>query len=340
MSKTTPTNYRHSEVFAALKATDEGIKTNLTTGQYLKTLDQYLLNAVLPIIEATCYYDVVLSKMVAWQTENFRRKLSMRAIDFPSVAMYFLIQELPKDKAELWKELNLDRAIVFSTLNSFLSSLEYYEKACNCEGEVPPAYAAMPEAYYLHIVHHHEMSLHARRPLLPVIQQVRYWLGEAQEFKKRILEKYTRLCLNIAQKDYVHFFNCQVLLDDVVQSYLIAADRAIDKCDASQGVLTSHIMNWLLTARNHLSKSLKIENNEVPLDALDSLESALTQLNSVLEDARLASESIEQVRRIARMADLKGEGRILLGIEEMLPSASRSYLHSLSISNPSSHDYD
>jgi hypothetical protein len=322
-------NYRHSEVFAALKATNEGIKTNLTTGQYLKTLDQYLLNATMPVLEATCYFDVIISKLAAWSTENFRRKLSMKNLDFPSLAIKFLMQDTPDGKAQVWKDMSLDRAVIFTSLHNFLTSLRDYEMACNCEGPVPLAYTSCPEVYYLHIVNQHELSLEARRPLLPVIQQVRYWLSEALEFKKRILEKYTRFCLNIAQKDYVHHFQCRQNLNDMVQSYLIAADRAIDKCDASQGALTPHIQNWLLTARNHLTKSQQIENKEVPLETLDTNEGAMNQLNSLLDDVATSVENIEHVRRIARLADLKGTGRILLGIEESLPLATRSYLHTL-----------
>lgn len=332
MSKTIPTTYRHSEVFAALKATNERIKTNLTTGQYLKTLDEYLLNAVTPIIEATGYFDVFLPKMLAWQTENFRRKLSMKNIDLPSAIMYFLLQSLPEDKLTLWKGLCLDRAVVFYALQNFLDALEEYELACNCEGPVPNFYKDSPLAYYLHVTRHHESSLSARRPLLPVIQQVRYWLNEAMEFKRRILEKYTRLCLTTAQKDYVAYFNCQVPLDDIVQSYIIAASRAIDKCDASQGVLTSHIQNWLLTARNHLSKSMTAEHQEVSLDSVEGIDNLVTQkLTSLMEELTDTAENIDHVRRISRLADLTGYGRILLGIEESLPVATRAFLRSFAV---------
>jgi hypothetical protein len=325
---TAPSNYRHSETFAILKATKERIKTNLSTGQYLKTLDQYLLNAVVPIIEATCYYDVFLTKLLAWQTENFRRKLSMRPVDIPSLVMRFLLQDKSESKIEIWKELCLERGAVFVSLRSFLDSLKEYELACNCEGPVPSVLNDDPLAYYLFVAQHHEQALETTRPLMPIIQQVRYWLHEAHEFKNRIEEKYTRMCLTFAQKDYVSHFQCRKDLDVIVQCYAMAASRAIDKCDASQGVLTTHITNWFLTAKNHLTKELTNELQEVPLSALESVDTE--GLNAFIFDMEDDVDRITHIRKIARMADLEGSGRILLGIEEHLPPATKNFLRSIS----------
>jgi hypothetical protein len=322
-----PGKYRHSEVFSVLKARVETLQTNLTTNQYIRTLDSYLTKAVLPIVECTDYFDGYLGKMLAWQEENFRRKLSMRRdLDLPSVIMEFTLRTSAAGKMEVWQELALDRAVVMQAVRNFLDCLVPYQKAHNCELPLPDNVIGDPLSYWLYYTQQVEKTFNARRPLIPVIQQAEYWLYQATEFKQVIIEKYIRLCLTQAQRDYVSFFNCQVDLDDIIQSYIIAASRAIDKCDAQQGALTSHIQKWFLTARNLFNKRRLQEAKESSFESLDDLNIALESQNDpVLCDmlsvnsVHLQREEVEQVRVIAQMADPKGYGRLLLGIEETFP---------------------
>jgi hypothetical protein len=90
----------------------------------------------------------------------------------------------------------------------------------------------------------------------------------------------------------------------------------------------------MLTARNHIAKALAIENYEVSLESLDRLDPLIDTVTNLVSDSLVSADRALHIRKIARMADLHGHGRILLGIEEILPPSTRSYLQSLSTEVP------
>jgi hypothetical protein len=149
-----------------------------------------------------------------------------------------------------------------------------------------------------------------------VYTQVKYWYKQAVVFKEKILEKYTRLCLNTAQRDYVDLQG-KVKLDDIIQIYLLTALKAIDRCDTEKGVLTTHIQNWLLSAKNvvvskYISESQEDNVNLVGIEEIDNM--ACVEYEDM-------TETIDKVRRIAKIFDSEGFGRLSLNIEEVLSLA-------------------
>lgn len=298
--------YRHSEAFARLKGTTERIQGNHSTVQYLRVLDAFLFEGIDILVHNTRYMDVVLSKTLAWSIPNFRRKITMANKEnlVPSV-MGFLLEKNPAKKKAILRELKLDRIILFYALSSFLDLMEKeYLPAVN--GELPLKAQGDSLAYCMVRVQDVERSLHATKRLTGVYSKCKYWYEHAVDFKHKILEKYTRLCLVNAQRDYVSFFQKKVDLDDIVQTYLYMASRAIDKCDAGQGVLTTHIMNWFLTGRAYLKKG---DLDQTPLDESPEIE----EEGDDQQDSNLASAHVQAV---SRLVDPTGLGRYLLGIEQ------------------------
>ena len=58
--------YKHSEVFAEVKAIEEDIKINLTSLQYLQILDYYLWNSLRFLINISpTFFTCYLSKVIA-----------------------------------------------------------------------------------------------------------------------------------------------------------------------------------------------------------------------------------------------------------------------------------
>ncbi len=318
-------SYKHSESFALLKRAEETISGNLTTNQYCKILDTYLLEAVTPIMTATNYYDGYVGKMLSWQSENFRRKLSMsKEIDLASLSILFLVSSDPIVKLGVWKTLKLDRMLILESLRNFLQVTSRYVEANNCTLPVPVGYD--PYEYWTSVSNDIEANLGCSGSLMPVIQQCEYWLHQATEFKRMILEKYIRFCLMQAKTSYVTYFNHEIDLDDIIQSYIVAASRAIDKCDADQGVLTTHIMNWFLTARNFLNKR-RTQDSSLHLESLDSVRESTSEDDATPDVS--PADDIDYIRAVARMADPKGTGRYYLGIEERLPISQRKLLNTL-----------
>lgn len=246
-------SYKHSQVFASLKGISEQIEDNLTTSQYLQSYDAFLERSVIPIITGTRVFDVFVSRLVGWQEKNFRRKVTfLSRAEVPGLVVNFLLQTSPEKRVEAYRRLNLDRGVCIEFLKLFQDLLVTYRQACNCELKNPVS-GKFDLGHSLHVKATVEANLRATQPLMSTYLESKFWFDRALEFKQRIMEKYVRLCLTTAKKDYVSHFKMEVDLDDVIQYYLMATSRAIDKCDYRQGVLTSHIQNWFLTARTKLS---------------------------------------------------------------------------------------
>lgn len=301
------TGYQHSEAFSKLKATKESLDTNLTSAQYLKTIDALLKNAILVIVRNSHYFDDYLVRLLGWQEAHVKRKVSfVSRQEFAAATINYLIQPTKELKCEKIDDLRLERGVIFELCRSFLEALSDYEKACNHLLHPDPC----RELAYKHQV---EKAFQSDGPLIASVSLVRYWTEMALDYKHKVLEKYTRMCLNQAQKDYVSYFDMSIPLDDIVQAYILVAGRALDKCDYRQGVLTSHIQTWFYTARTALSEDIGGKTvNDSDETLIDSEE------NDVLGDKIERESNILKVRKLARLVDPTGIGRLFLGIEETL----------------------
>lgn len=327
--------YQHSEMFGKLKRIDEQITDNLTSVEYLKSLDILLDNALHPIIASSRYVDTFLAKILAWQSTNPKRKTtSIGKASLPSYITTFLITASPSDKIKIYQKIGFDRGITTQIIRSWMTVMEQYEVLCQSSdvsaGKIRDQHLVLTRAGATEESYAYGAYL-----------QTKFWFNEAVKFKAAILEKYTRLCLVSAQRDYVKLKH-RVDLNDIVQIYLMTASKAIDKCDANKGVLTTHIQNWLLSAKNIVIKSYlnKIPNTEVEepedkvaksavpsnhQDIIDHLLPAtdevpqekfeLAEENSV-EDSSIKTDKIDRVRQLARFFDPKGYARLVMGIRE------------------------
>ena len=315
------TPYKHSNSFARLKGLTETLTNNLTTSQYLQIFDAYLDKALIPIITSTGFFDTFICSLLGWQEKNFRRKVSfLHRAEVPSLVVNFLLQPTAAARIVAYKKLRLDRGIRIEFVKLFEDRLKPYIQACNCE-LLHPQTGELDLGYCLRVKTGLEESFKAREPLLATCLESLFWLDRALSFKQLILEKYVRLCLTNAQKDYVHFFNHQVDLDDIVQVYLLVASRAIDKCDSRQGALTSHIQKWFLTGR------VRVQQQNIQKIARQSIETVNweAQVNEDVDaNTSLQERSLEEkdnqilIRELAKIADPTGAARAYLGIEEVL----------------------
>lgn len=328
-------NYQSSRVFAQLKDIKEriGVDSNLTTPQYLQTYDDLLDNAVRPILDNSRFFDSYLLRILGWQERNFRRKVSfLKRAEFPHLAITFILKRDPADRFAAYQNLRLDRLLRMQVVSAFHSALTNYLAACNCE-LTPPA-GVDPLSFCLAVKQKVEESMRSPNGgLLVAYHESKFWANHAAEFKKILMEKYTRLALNTAQRDYVHYFKCQVLLDDIIQTYLLSVSRAIDKCDAKQGALTGHVQNWFFSARDAVAR-----NRERHMASLDEQQSELANSNQeglaespVYESNRNTQDSVKLIAELSRIADPHGAARVFLGIPEFLRESEIQLLSSLRI---------
>ncbi len=337
--------YNHSESFAILKSTDETIKVNLTSYQYLSVLDDLLYKAIYPIIEGTRFVDTFLSQMLGWQTLNPKRKTSgLGRQAFSSNTTLYLLSDSPIQKLKIIKKMRLDRSILFEILRRWFSMSD--------ELDIVGKKIATPETIKAMHDLQSKCSVKPGYGFTSLFRVSKYWYSEALEFKKQILEKYVRLCLMTAKRDYEELQH-KVPLNDIVQVYLLTATKAIDKCDSEKGVLTPYIQNWFLSAKNvvvstyligagqdHSSVQVSTTTNKKIVDGLT--ESSLTddtlELSHSDDEDRENREFLEETRRVAKVFDPVGYARLLLGVTEKLSKEDSQLLRSLAVTTAGSSD--
>lgn len=319
-------NYQHSDVMGALKATEEKIKYNYSSSQYVEVLDRMLFNALTPILQSSGFADYYVSGIVHHYMENGRRKISnANKYKFLSRSMLFLAVD-NSQKPKVYKSLRLERNMTNIIIKRFLELVRPYKmlKMSTLSGEVSQATLTKMSdiersIYYI-----------GRVDLCAVLATVEYWHKQYCEFKNDILAKYHRMVTTQAQNYYSNN-NSNIELSDLIQNYIMYASKAIDKFDHRQGALTTYIMHWLNHARNitasnengtafilppNKRRECKVNNVSVPLedDDVQNLE-----INT-FEDVERESQN-EHVRRLARVADPTGLARLSLGIQECLTQA-------------------
>jgi hypothetical protein len=327
--------YRSSRTFQELKDLRESLTSNLTTSQYLKTYDEFLERAMTPILTKCRFFDTFLGRLISWQARSHRRKISfLGREDFPRLAVNFLLQSSDEDRIAAYRNLQLDRGIRMEFLRIFQESFTDYRKACDLTLPAPTGSKSSQLAWCLKVRHSVETGLRTKQPMLTILRESEYWMSVSLEFKQMIMEKYVRLALNAAQRDYVNFFRCSVDLDDIVQTYLLYTSRAIDRCDYRQGALTSHIQHYFLAARAAVLKQKERHASELNLNihdpALeDELPSEFKSPASQFESARDSEEELRVLSKLTKIVDPVGAARAYLEIPEALPKRELQLLRLL-----------
>ena len=319
--------YSHSEAFARLKGVDEKITQNLTSYQYLTVLDNMLYESLAPIVMNTKFFEVFLSQVIGWQTQNPKRKTcGVGRVQLVTLSTLIFLTMDGAQKLKLVKRMKLHRNILFECITRWLDLMVNYTSLSNQVGtmEVVTQLQEMHEKALMRTGY----SLHS------TFSTTLFWYKKAKAFKEQIMEKYTRKVITTAQRDYVELGMIESL-NDMVQSYMMTMSKAIDKCDADKGVLTSYIDNWLKSAKNNVEKRAagdsgqmhkKLGGQKVEHVELEDVEDTVSD-----DDTRDREDTIQRVRTLAKLFDPRGFGRIALGIQEELSEDDRNTLRALAV---------
>lgn len=299
----------HSSVFDSLKGVKESIGDNYTSSQLLGSLDILIFNAIDAIIEHTDWLDLVVGRILLWYGDNKKRKLSpIPKEDFMEMCFLYLCSDA-KGKMQIIRQMEMER-------NVWLSSCKLFCMHPVDEDPLNPLRVFYKER--------------SGKDLWVAHRDVAYWSGKAFEMKSKIMEKYLRYTLTMANSYYKNS-NTSVDLDDLIQNFTLAVSKAIDKCSVNHGTLTSYIQQWMRSAQNssasgheygiaysvpQASRKQFLEgrspNIYVPIDAEEVLAVAHED-NSLETDSEIA-----HIRLLAKHADPLGLARMQLGIQEIV----------------------
>lgn len=315
-------NYQHSKVMGDIKTTNEVIKHNYSTYQYMGVLDSLLFNALSTIIHSSEYADDYVAGLLYHYTENGRRKVSsLSKKKFSLLATKFLFADSDA-KLRLYKKMRIERGVTSTIIKSFLIELEEYTN-------IKRNYYKTGKSEYLNKIKDIENRIYYTESidLLAVTREAQYWYKYYKDFKNMILQKYMRLIVKQAQAFYSHN-NSNITLDDLIQNYFLYASKAIDKLDQRKGTLTSYILNWLNHARNVTASNE--HGTAFILPPTKRREGVINNISVSMEDDEVKNletsiyDTVEKdsernlIRRLAKIADPSGYARLFLGIDEIL----------------------
>lgn len=324
----------HSALFQELKQVDEAIKKNYSTAQLLTTLDILLYNAIDPIIEHTTLVDSVVANILPWAYFEGRRKISpLRRKRVITLLSFYLISGDHRQKRRILRRLALERNLLIDIVRLFIARTDPYVALVDQSIHATELGKLRISTKQCEI--QNSLGHRGTADLYVMNRECRIWLSHALQFKNQIQEKYTRHALMLANS-YLKSTNSQIDLDDLIQNFLVAINKAIDKCSANHGTLTSYINQWVRNATNsgrvtheygiayripaaekqkfangtnRNSPNISVSLDELNIDALSTAgpESHIMRLTE-----------IQRLRLLARYADPYGVGRRILGIEEIL----------------------
>jgi len=298
--------YQHSEVFAQLKNVKEVIQGNLTTHQYLATLDYFLDNAVAPILTAyPGLVDNYMAKIVAWQSHRPQVKFSREDKAHLSVHLFNALTTSGKVKREHFRVMMFNRGILFGLLSVFQRQVAEYKKLHD------PLLKIKNRRRRL-LLRKAELRTGSAY-LYAAISESEYWASKAYRFKELIIQKYTRTTLMNAKSAYEEV-GYAVPLNDVIQIYLTFLVKAIDRCHSQKGVLTTFVQNWFYSAKAAVMKAAVEERTVNGGDELlETVEHAIGPSTEY--------EAVQYLCATAKRLDPEGTLRFGLGIPEHFSSS-------------------
>jgi hypothetical protein len=317
--------YEHSEIFAKMKDVKERIGTNLTSLEYLETLDMFLWKAIGSIRKAIpSLVDEFMVKAIAQQTFKSSTKFSSIMKEEKGKLPVFLFNALTErniESLEGFRNLRLNRGMLFGLVQIFMDRTAPYIELIHVEPLSVEDWKA--RAFQLKAM---EKSLGVVEgvALYNVVEDVNIWYERARDWKSAIIEKYTRKALGQAKVAYEDY-NYAMELADVIQIHMVLLSRAINRCDSRLGVLTTFITSWFKSARSEMTRiinaSQEISYEEMLEDMGDSAEA------EGCEDRNITTqESVQHISMLAKKIDPTGVLRFQLGIPEFMPLYKRRIL--------------
>lgn len=224
---------------------------NLTGDNIQTVLDNLLYRALEPLVSNTCVFDTQLVHILSKITVNKKRKLVSTPRDKAiSLLCLALTEKNVNLKLQHIKDVKIERCTIHRFLTNILKDLdvldslyvEQYTQFC-------PVRKRKIEAMlkFLSATTDADTLFIARK-------QIRDFLNQYFDYRASVLEHYIKhgyKMSNNFRQSKTNMFDSK----DVMQNFLAAITKAIDKYDSSKGALTTYINYWLLNAQTCNSNS-------------------------------------------------------------------------------------
>lgn len=319
---------------------------NLTGEQIQQVLDLFLYKALEPIILYTDTFDQQVAYVLSVIASNRKRKPSSleREPVVELLCQYLMTTDRVK-KFTLLREARLERSFLHVFVNRFLSRVSNYVTKYNefLFKEDDAAFLAKCDLDYIAV----KNGCADRQKMYALCTISSGYLKRFYDYRSQVLNKYAKQASSQA-KSYTTANGPNFDFHDVRQTILKNILLALDKYDSNRGALTSYINWWVLNAQTcgtgeheygiaytvpqsqrkriaeHTTSYL---NHSVSLDELSDDDGNTKSLHSVIGDGvnhdeqLVKSETDLLVRKIAKLADVRGCARLVLDIGEYFTAA-------------------
>lgn len=318
-------DYQHSESFARLKDVKERIGTNLTSLEYLETLDMFLWRAIGSIRKAMPgLVDEFMVKAIAQQTFKSSTKFSSIMKEEKGklpVILFNALTERNIENIDGYKNLRLNRGMLFGLIKIFMDRTQPYMELVQ---EPPLSRQEWKNRARQLRTMEKKLCVAEGVALSNVIEEVNIWYERAREWKESIIEKYTRKAIGQAKVAYEDY-NYAMDLSDVIQIHMVLLSRAINRCDSRLGVLTTFITSWFKSARSEMKKIIE-SSKEVSYEGLLDEMGDAAEAEGEEDKTLMTRENVQHIAMLAKQIDPTGVLRIHLGIPEFMPLNKRKIL--------------
>lgn len=324
--------------FSNLKSTPLS-DMNLSGGAIQIVLDDLIYNSLQPIVLFSTCFDSQITYILAKAGYNNKRKHSALDRDkFISALVKYHVVEDRHKKFEVLKKSKIERFFLFSFLSNWLAATKNYKKLYS---EFIVAKGNNKNKLDIELQSIESLVGINRDKLFCVIQIVESYKNAAEEFRNAIVTKYLKHAWKEAKKFMDMNKSRSFNFDDIYQNFVSAVSHAVDRYDSSKGALTSYINFWIL--REKTSDTFSFENGvaySVPQGVKTqmakgnyadqnfsvslqqetedggSLSDMLPDTNLTPEQSIEASQHIDRIRKLAKLVDPQGLGRLYLDIDE------------------------
>lgn len=215
--------------------------SHYSTPLIVETLNTYLFNAIEPAFYASDKFKAQFICLIGvYHTDN-RKQLA--SLPFNKIQTAFLSALYDKANFYRVRDLYIDRSIAYSQIAAFFKELEILKSHYITSLEFPS------KANIL-IYQEHKRFLGLNADPVALYNELSIWLDLYVEFRNSIINNYIKFSF-IKSMGIANSIDTFVDHNELYMNYLLAVNRAVDKCDKAKGTLTPYIMKWFLNAKSH-----------------------------------------------------------------------------------------
>ncbi len=303
---------------------------NLTGDNIQSVLDNLLYRALEPFVFRCSIFDTQLVYILSRITQNKKRKLCSldREQAMSNICKALVTQDLSY-KLGCLSSVKIERNLTHRFIHKFLTEATKYKENYQC-------YLSTKDSKEKKRL---EQKLKTFASFIGCddFHQIPVILGQAEDFlylyykyRNSVVGHYVRMAYKFS-KSYRESKTNYLDSKDVVQNFLYAIAKAIDKYDSSKGALTSYVNYWILNAQTcnsssaeygiaytlpH-SKKKKISEERERVNFSSSLNADLAE-HDIPDDSDHVERNQEQevLKYLIKKADINGCARLCLDIDE------------------------